>query len=521
MTILSEMRAFLDGKIKERANGNKSRDIDLICYYYGFGDSEFPTLEEVAQRFDNIGTRERVRQIIARDFRSAVTPDEVPSTRLLLDILSSRPYWVSSDLDEAVTQEGIAEGSFSLPGLLRLLDDLKFEHSYAALSSELLPAPRSALRGATEYFLVNKRDISRLRALLQRARAFPGRKGIARFEDLESTHDDFPAHKDLMLKIIRLHPDTWVRQRNDGLWYLFEDRDNSLINSCRKALTAFEECDLAKLAQSSQSLLRRRSSRYTRPPVDLIEDYLRTSRHFAVDEGTVRRPPSFRPVRLNDIEEDLIQYLRAHREVRYEAARAFLEGKRYTRENISQALTMSPLVFVDRALGRQHHMYYTVEPLDSGQPDKPSTEIRYSKFRDRLHELRDTDSTSEQSARREQHILLQWLFEGKDTETCALCGREFTVVALVTAHKKRRADCNEGERRDPYIVMPLCQFGCDYLYERQHIYVEEGIVRRGVPLQSGGVEDAHAHELVGRRLEERWLEGQSTYFHRPANEGGQ
>ena len=72
-----------------------------------------------------------------------------------------------------------------------------------------------------------------------------------------------------------------------------------------------------------------------------------------------------------------------------------------------------------------------------------------------------------------------------------------------------------------HIVMPLCQFGCDYLYERQHIYVEEGIVRRGVPLQSGGVEDAHAHELVGRRLEERWLEGQSTYFHRPANEGGQ
>ena len=101
----------------------------------------------------------------------------------------------------------------------------------------------------------------------------------------------------------------------------------------------------------------------------------------------------------------------------------------------------------------------------------------------------------------------QWLFEGKETETCALCGRQFAVVALVTAHKKRRADCNEGERRDPHIVMPLCQFGCDYLYERQHIYVEEGIVRRGVPLQSGGVEDAHAHELVGRQLEERWLEG--------------
>ena len=291
----------------------------------------------------------------------------------------------------------------------------------------------------------------------RRARAFPGRKGIARFEDLDSTHDDFPAHKDFMLKIIRLHPDTWVRQREDGLWYLFEDRDNSLVNSGRKALTAFEECDLSRLAQSCHAALRRRSNRYTRPTANLIEDYLRTSRHFAVDGSKVRRPPSFKPVRLNDIEEDLIEYLRTHSNVRFVAAKDFLEGKSYTEFNIDQALTMSPLVFVDRTLGRRNHIYDTPEPLDSGQAEEPSAVNRYSKFRNRLDELRETDSTSEQSARREQHILSEWLFEGMDAEICALCGREFAVEALVTAHKKRRADCNEGERRDPHIVMPLCQ----------------------------------------------------------------
>ena len=520
MTIFSEMKAFLDDQIED-ASMHKQRNIDLICYYYGFGDAELPTLDEVAQRYVEFESRENVRLILNKYFRDVATLDQLPSVRRFQELLSSQPYWSSSILESTVTEADLATEPLSLRGLLRLLDDLKIRPPYNTYSPDIQEKSLKESLKYPKYVLVQVHLAPDLHSLLQLAKNFPGDKGIARIEDLEEASDAFAAEKKIMLQLIRNHPDSWMRKRSDGLWYLFEDRDNSLINSCRKALTAFEECDLAKLAQSSQSLLRRRSNRYTRPPVDLIEDYLRTSRHFAVDEGTVRRPPSFRPVRLNDIEEDLIQYFRAHREVRYEAARAFLEGKRYARVNISQALTMSPLVFVDRALGRQNHMYYTVEPLDSGQPEQPTTENRYSEFRDRLHELRDTDSTSEQSARREQHILGQWLFEGKETEICALCGREFAVEALVTAHKKRRADCNEGERRDPHIVMPLCKFGCDYLYEQQHVYVEEGIVRRGVPLQSGGVEDAHAHELVGRRLEERWLEGQSTYFHRPANEGGQ
>ena len=521
MTILSEIRDFLERQIKEHAGVDKGRNIELISQYYGFGDLEFPTLEEVAERFDSIGTRERVRQIISNNFRRVVTSEDIPSAQPFLDILVSRSQWFSSDLDEAVTEAGVAGDSFSLPGLLRLLDDLELQHAYDTYSTSLGKATRSTLHSDTDYLLLRKQSVPRLRALLQRARAFPGLKGIARFEDLESTHDDFTAHSNLMLEIIRRHPETWVRQREDGLWYLFEDRDNSLVNSGRKALTAFEECDLSRLAQSCHAALRRRSNRYARPTADLIEDYLRTSRHFAVDGSKVRRPPSFKPVRLNDIEEDLIEYLGTHKDVRFVAAKDFLEGKSYTEFNIVQALTMSPLVFVDRTLGRRNHIYYTPEPLDSGQPEEPSTENRYSKFRNRLDELRETDSTSEQSARREQHILSEWLFEGMDAEICALCGREFAVEALVTAHKKRRADCNEGERRDPYIVMPLCLFGCDYLYEKQHVYVAGGVVKRGIPLQTDGVEKDHVDELVDRPLEERWLEGLPDYFHRPADEGGQ
>ena len=141
-----------------------------------------------------------------------------------------------------------------------------------------------------------------------------------------------------------------------------------LINSSRKALTAFEECDLTRLAQSSHSALRRRTNRYMRPAVDLIEDYLSTSRHFVVDAGTVRRPPSFEPERLNGIEEDAIKYLRENPDVSFALARDFLQGKGHSRENISFALTMSSLVFVDKTSGRGHYTYHTVEPIDPGQP---------------------------------------------------------------------------------------------------------------------------------------------------------
>ena len=515
MTILSEMRDFLDRRIKEHAGVDKERNIELICQYYGFGDLEFPTLEEVAQRFDSIGTRERVRQIIANNFRRVVTSDDIPSAQLFLNILVSRSYWLSSDLDDTLAQEGIAGDSFSLPSLLRLINDLKLEHSFVELSPDLQSASRSTFRGATEYYLARKQDVSHLRTLMQRAKTFPGLKGTARFEDLVSTDDSFVEHRELILQIIRRDPGSWVMEREDGFWYLFEDRDNTLINLARKALTAYETCDLSRLAQSADGALRRRQNRFVRPPVDLIEDYLRTSRHFAAQETTLRRSPTFKPFRLNEIEEDLLQFLRANREVRYRPAKDFLESRGHSSENIVFALTMSPLVYIDKTLGRRLYTYQTVEPLDVGRPEEPSPNQRYFTYRDRLHELRDTDSTSQQSARREQHILSQWLFEEKETERCALCGREFAVDALVAAHKKRRADCNEGERRDPHIAMPLCKFGCDYLYEQRHIFVENGTVERGVSFSSDGVEKAYVDKLVGRPLEDRWLEGRPDYFARP------
>jgi hypothetical protein len=65
--------------------------------------------------------------------------------------------------------------------------------------------------------------------------------------------------------------------------------------------------------------------------------------------------------------------------------------------------------------------------------------------------------------------------------------------------------------------MPLCSFGCDYLYEKGFVYIEGGIIK-----DSGLVDDEYFDELsvitplIGKTIEQRWLEGSESYFKKPS-----
>ena len=71
MRIDDELTSFLDERIREHSSTDKDRNIEIIRYYYGFGEAERPTYREVARKFPGIVTRERVRQIIDQFFSSA------------------------------------------------------------------------------------------------------------------------------------------------------------------------------------------------------------------------------------------------------------------------------------------------------------------------------------------------------------------------------------------------------------------------------------------------------------------
>jgi hypothetical protein len=81
------------------------------------------------------------------------------------------------------------------------------------------------------------------------------------------------------------------------------------------------------------------------------------------------------------------------------------------------------------------------------------------------------DRTGHRARRVDQSYLRKALFQGS-TAPCDLCGRVFEVEFLVAAHIKRRADCDDQEKRDvAHVVMSACRFGCDELYERGYVAV--------------------------------------------------
>lgn len=90
------------------------------------------------------------------------------------------------------------------------------------------------------------------------------------------------------------------------------------------------------------------------------------------------------------------------------------------------------------------------------------------------------DGTRIVGYRPEHSQLVDVLKKGRRIVPCALCGRALPAGLLVTAHIKRRADCSDTERVNPHVVMPACALGCDSLYERGFIVVNDaGRILRG------------------------------------------
>ena len=88
-----------------------------------------------------------------------------------------------------------------------------------------------------------------------------------------------------------------------------------------------------------------------------------------------------------------------------------------------------------------------------------------------------TDKSTQTQSRTEQAFLRANLFGGASIGSCALCGRELPVALLVAAHIKQRARCSEEERLDAdNVVIPLCLFGCDALFERGYVCIRDGLI---------------------------------------------
>lgn len=104
-----------------------------------------------------------------------------------------------------------------------------------------------------------------------------------------------------------------------------------------------------------------------------------------------------------------------------------------------------------------------------------------------------TDKAVKVMARGERGALRHFVFGNRTYANCGLCGDEFPVQLLHTAHIKKRSKCSDRERRDGNVVMPACLLGCDALFEHGYITVEAD----GRIVRAAGAPEPASGRLVG------------------------
>jgi alkylated DNA nucleotide flippase Atl1 len=85
-----------------------------------------------------------------------------------------------------------------------------------------------------------------------------------------------------------------------------------------------------------------------------------------------------------------------------------------------------------------------------------------------------TDAQAITNFRTEQSKLREYLLRDQTTGTCGICGRILPAGLLVAAHIHRRSLLTDAERLDfTAAAMLACSLGCDALFERGYIVVDD------------------------------------------------
>ena len=128
--------------------------------------------------------------------------------------------------------------------------------------------------------------------------------------------------------------------------------------------------------------------------------------------------------------------------------------------------------------------------------------------------LEDTDKITISKSRKEQSYLRDFLFKNKKTEQCGICNNELPIDLLWCSHIKKRSECSYEERIDyKNIVMPMCKFGCDELYERGYIYAVDRIVKINPKMKTTKDLRGKLIQISGNKIESKYYNEKTiNYF---------
>ncbi|MFC0469285.1 hypothetical protein ACFFHM_01705 [Halalkalibacter kiskunsagensis] len=496
-----------------RHSDTLNRNIQIVQTYFGLGSQSFPTFESVAEEF-GLGSRERIRQIVTNNFVNKINQDHFSVIHKISQLVERNEVIFIDEFIQQLIDSEVIDEELNIRGLLNLLHTFNLCKDYELYNLDINKATKTEIEDKENILLVKVEKEEELRSDMRKLRALPGRHGMVNLHEVFSinnfTYNDFLFYQSLIMQT----KTSWVYETDEkNLWYMFEDRDNVMVNALEKIVNVTNHVNINILSEIIHTYISKRTFRKVIPSVYLIKQYMMNSKYVKLTNGDYARI-NVEKSPLLDIENDILHFYKSRKTftLRYPVINSYLEEKGYSKPHRDKALYHSPIIFVDKTNGRGNYELQLIT-LFQAKPQTPTEENSYEKYKKLLKALEGkTDITQYAKARKEQFLLRDWLFKNKNTETCAICGRTFSISSLVAAHKKKRATCTEGERTDPNIVMPVCLFGCDYLYEDDYIYVHSGKICIQNTNELQKAERDYLVALENQIVDKRWLKGSDTYF---------
>lgn len=497
-----------------RKDENLDRDIKIILTYFGFGLLSYPTYELIAEEF-KIGTRQRVEQIISNKFIKKIKSEDIDVALKIQMVIEKKDIHFVSELNKSLIEEGLVDKDINIYGIFNLLNCFNLCNDYAIYSYNLKRATKHDIEFCEDLLIVKNETANVLLKEIKIIKTLPGQHGICNLLEVYNKMETRCIKFEELKRIISLYPLSWTYFDNDkNFWYMFEDRDNIIINTLEKIQNVTSNIHTYKLSEIIYNTIHKRTLKYSIPTSSLIYKYLLNSKFTSINNDYV----TFKLERsaLTQIENDIYELYKIENteNLPYNFLNKQLSKKGYTKVYLDKSLMHSPFIYVDKRLGRGKYNYLLVSKFSNIDIENgellPSD---YEQYKARLKNLYgETDTCISSRIRREQNILKEWLFKNNNYEECAICGKSFSISSLVTAHKKKRCTCSESERTDPNIVMPLCLFGCDHLYEKESIRINNGEVKIVISESMSESEINYLKGIEGRRVDSKWIQGNTDYF---------
>lgn len=492
--------------IRKRNNNNRNltRDIQIIQSYFGLGIQTVYTHESLGKEFGGI-TRERVRQIIDEKFVQRMQKADKEILYEIESVIREFPKIWFGELKRVLHTRGLADYRLHNYGLNNLIQAFQICPEYGVYTRDFNVATRYDFIDNAPVFMVQKNLEPSLLEEFNTILNVLGMHGIVCLEMVFKQENLDKRNFSFFRSLLTHSEECWTHESQEGLWYLWEGRDGVLLNVLQKMSFVTKEIPIDVISDIVHRYINRRTLPYGTPSQKTITTYLKESANTIYENDQIILLLDGKE--LNNIEKNILQFYRDRREINigYSELSIYLKELGYQKPNYDKALFQSPIIYVERSDGRGNYRFIIIDALE--------TKNLYEKTKNRLEKLEGTNISAEVQLRKEQHILREWLFLGKKSEYCALCGNLYSILSMVCAHKKKRAYCTGDERVDPYIVMPLCLFGCDVMYENEYFEIVEGRVFVHVE-ELTEVEKIYVTRSLDRKIDTKWLKGNSDYFKR-------